>query len=63
MGSHLLAKLVSQLRGTAFGRNILVSLDDQHTQAHARTHTTSACVFESLSACSIALPVLGALQQ
>jgi hypothetical protein len=37
-GSHLLAKLVSQLRGTAFGRNILVSLDDQHTQAHARTH-------------------------
>ena len=45
-GSHLPAKLVSQLRGTAFGRNILVSLDNQHTHAH----TTSARRFESLPA-------------
>ena len=33
-GSHFPAKLVSQLRGTAFPRNILVSLDDQHTRTH-----------------------------
>lgn len=56
--SHLPAKLVSQLRGIAFGRNILVSLDDQHTHAH----TTSACCFESPFGRLIALPDPGALE-
>jgi hypothetical protein len=44
-------KLVSQLRGTAFGRNILVSLDVQHTHAH----TTSARRIESPRTHSVAL--------
>ena len=64
-GSHFPAKLVSQLRGTAFGRNILVSLDDQHTRTHTHTrthaHTTSVRRFESPSYHAITLLAPGVI--
>lgn len=54
-GLHLPAKLVSQLRGIASKRNILVSLDNQHTPAHTTTPRALNCHWSCLTLeyCSI----------